>query len=91
MEFGANTLSQYFDINNTPTGLTGTVTITWITAGVTGIVHVIDTLGTHDLFFTISGDDLITYSGVIQYGSPNLTVEEYNYWKKVSDSISSEN
>lgn len=88
MEFGTNTLSQSFVINDTPTSLTGTVTITWTTAGVTGIAHVTDILGTHDLPFTISGNDLTTYSGVIRYGTPGLTVEEYNYWTKVSDSVS---
>jgi len=91
MEFGANTLSQSFDINNTPTSLTGTVTITWTTSGVAGVAHVTDASGTHDISFTISGDTLVTYSGVIKYGSPDLTVEEYNYWLKVSDSVSPEN
>jgi hypothetical protein len=88
MEFGTNTLSQSFDINNNPIGLTGTVTITWITEGVAGVAHITDASGTHDLSFTISGDNLTTYSGVIPYGSPGLTVEEYNHWKKVSDSVS---
>jgi len=89
MEFGTNTLSQSFDINDNPVELTGTVTITWITEGVAGIAHVTGPSGTHDLSFTISGDNLIIYSGLIPYGSPGLTVEEYNYWKKVSDSVSS--
>jgi hypothetical protein len=88
MEFGANTLSQSFIINNEPISLSGTVAITWTTAGVSGIAHVTDMAGTHDLPFTISGDTLTTYSGVVQYGTPGITVEEYNYWKKVSDSIS---
>jgi len=90
MEFGENTLSQSFDINNTPVDLTGTLTITWVTSGVSGVAHVTDASGTHDICFTISWDSLITYSGVVQYGSPNLTVEEYNYWVKVSDSVSPE-
>jgi hypothetical protein len=88
MEFGTDTLSQSFVINNEPIALTGAVTVTWTTAGVAGIAHVTDKLGTHDLPFTISGTTLTTYSGVMQYGSPGLTVEEYNYWTKVSDSIS---
>jgi hypothetical protein len=88
MEFGTNTLSQSFIINSTKTALTGAVTITWTTAGVTGIAHVTDELGTHDLPFTISGNNLITYSGVVPYGNPGLTVEEYDYWTKVSDSSS---
>ena len=88
MEFGANTLSQSFLIDNTATFLTGTVTITWTTAGVSGIAHVTDKLGTHDLPFTISGNTLTTYSGAIPYGSPGLTVEEYDYWMKISDSVS---
>jgi hypothetical protein len=88
MEFGTDTLSQSFLIDNTPTALAGTVTITWITENVTGIAHVTDKFGTHDLSFTISGNNLTTYSGVKQYGSPGLTVEEYNYWTKVSDPIS---
>ena len=49
MEFGANTLSQSFIIHNTPISLTGTVTVTWTTACVSGIAHVTDNLGTHDL------------------------------------------
>ena len=88
MEFGTNTLSQSFVINNKSIYLTGTVTITWTTAGVAGIAHVTDKLGTHDLPFTISGTNLTTYSGVIQYGTPGLTAEEYDYWTKISDSIS---
>jgi hypothetical protein len=88
MEFGTNTFSQSFLINKAPIDLAGTVTITWITAGESGIAHVTDNSGTHDLPFTISGNNLTTYSGVIQYGTPGLTVEEYNYWTKVSDSIS---
>jgi len=88
MEFGTNTLSQSFVIDNTPISLTGTVTVTWITEGVSGIAHVTDILGTHDLPFTISGNTLTTYSGVIPYGSPGLTVEEYDYWIKVSDTTS---
>jgi len=88
MEFGANTLSQSFVIDNTATFLTGTVTITWTTAGVSGIAHVTDNSGTHDLPFTISGNTLTTYSGVVPYGSPGLTVQEFDYWVKVSDSVS---
>jgi hypothetical protein len=88
MEFGTDTLSQSFVINDKPIALSGTVAITWITEGVTGIAHVTDAAGTHDLPFTISGDTLTTYSGVVPYGSPGLTVEEYNYWRKISDSIS---
>ena len=88
MEFGPDTLSQSFVINNTVISLTGTVTITWSTEGVTGVAHVTDKLGTHDLPFTISGTTLTTYSGVIQYGSPALTVEEFDYWTKVSDAVS---
>jgi hypothetical protein len=88
MEFGPNTLSQSFIIDNTLILLTGSVTITWTTAGVTGIAHVTDESGTHDLAFTISGNNLITYSGVVPYGNPGLTVEEYDYWTKVSDSSS---
>lgn len=88
MEFGTNTLYQSFVINNKPISLTGTVTITWTTVGVAAIAHVTDKLGTHDLPFTISGNTLTTYSGVIQYGTPGLTVQEYDYWTKVSDSIS---
>ena len=90
MEFGANTLSQSFVIDNTATFLTGTVTITWTTAGVSGIAHVTDNSGTHDLPFTISGNTLTTYSGVVPYGSPGLTVQEFDYWIKISDSVSPE-
>jgi hypothetical protein len=86
MEFGADTLSQSFFIDNTPVALAGSVTITWITPNESGIAHVTDKNGTHDLSFTISGNNLTTYSGVKKYGSPELTVEEYNYWVKVSDS-----
>jgi hypothetical protein len=88
MEFGTNTISQSFVINNKPISLAGTVTITWTVANVSGIAHVTDKLGTHDLPFTISGNNLTTYSGVKQYGTPGLTVEEYDYWTKISDSIS---
>ena len=86
MEFGTDTLSQFFSINNARTSLTGSVTVTWAREGVAGTAHVTDANGTHDLEFTISGNNLTTYSGVIPYGTPNVTVEEYNYWTKVSDS-----
>jgi len=88
MEFGPDTFSQSFIINDKLIYLTGTVTISWTTAGVTGIAHITDNSGTHDLPFTISGTNLTTYSGVMQYGSPGFTVEEYDYWTKVSDSYS---
>jgi hypothetical protein len=88
MEFGENTLTQSFVINNKPSALTGTVTITWTTPGAAGIAHITDELGSHDLPFTISGTTLTTYSGILQYGTPSLTVEEYDYWEKVSDSVS---
>jgi hypothetical protein len=88
MEFGENTLSQSFVINNSAIFLTGSITVSWTSAGVAGIVHITDESGTHDLPFTISGHNLTTYSGVIPYGDPGLTVEEYDYWTKVSDSIS---
>jgi hypothetical protein len=88
MKIGTSTVSQSFVINNTPFAVTGTSTITWITAGATGIAHVTDQSGTHDVAFTISGNNLTTYSGIIESGTPGITVEEYDHWIKISDSLS---
>jgi len=90
MKIGTDTISQSFVINNTPFAATGTATITWTTAGVAGIAHITDQTGTHDVAFTISGNNLTTYSGVMDSGTPGITVEEYDHWNKISDSLSPE-
>lgn len=89
MKIGTNTISQTFVLNGTTGGGSGTLTITWTTDNVAGIAHVTDQSGTHDVAFTISGNDLTTYSGIVQSGTPGLTVEEWDYWTKVSDSFAS--
>ena len=88
MKIGTTTWSQSFVINNIPAAVSGTATITWIIPGETGIAHVTDQSGTHDVAFTISGNNLTTYSGVIESGTPGLTFEEWDQWTKVSDSLS---
>jgi hypothetical protein len=87
MKIGDTTFTQSFVINDTPIALTGTATITW-TSSTTGIAHVTEQSGLeHDVYFSISGNDLTTYSGIIQSGTPGLTFEEWDYWLKVSDTL----
>lgn len=69
--------------------ITGTATITWTTPNTEGIAHLTDPSGTHDVQFTISGNEFDTYSGVMESTIPGTTFEEWNYWIKVSNSISS--
>jgi len=88
MKIGTDSFSQSIVINNIPLAVSGSATISWITPNVSGIAHVTDPSGSHDVAFTISGNDLSTYSGVVQSGTPGLTFEEYDYWTKVSDSLS---
>ena len=85
MKIGTSSFSQSIVVNGTPLAVSGSATISWITPGVSGIAHVTDSSGTHDVAFTISGNDLSTYSGVVQSGG--LTFEEWDYWTKVSDSL----
>ena len=65
----------------------GTATISWLnsTSGIfqSGIKH--------EASFIISGNSLTTYeSGVVQSGTPGLTLQAWDYWVKVSDSLSAE-
>ena len=90
MQIGTSSISQSFMINNIPLSVSGSATITWVTTSVSGIAHVTDSSGTHDIAFTISGNDLSTYSGVVQSNIPGVTFEEWDYWTKVSDSLSPE-
>ncbi len=88
MKIGPSTISQYFIVNNVPMAVTGPVTITWTNPSLAGIAHVTDQSGTHDLSFSISGNDLTTYSGVTQSGTQGITFEEWDYWVKISDAFS---
>lgn len=88
MKIGTSSFSQSFVINNTPISVSGSATISWITPNVSGIAHVTDPSGTHDVGFIIAGNTLSTYSGVVESGTPGLTFEEYDYWTKISDSLS---
>ena len=85
MKIGTSSFSQSFEVNGMPLAVSGSATISWITPNVSGIAHVTDLSGTHDVSFTISGNDLSTYSGVVPSGG--LTFEEWDYWTKVSDSL----
>ena len=86
MKIGSAYFTQSIVVNNTPVAMTGTATITWLTS-TSGIVHVTDQSGTHDLSFSISGNYLTTYSGIVQTSTPGLTFEEWDVWLKVSDSL----
>ena len=86
MKIGSSTFSQSFLINGIPGGATGSAVIDWVTPGVSGVAHVTDLSGTHDIEFTVSGNDLTTYSGVVQVTS-SLSFEEWDHWTKASDAL----
>ena len=90
MKIGSPTFTQSMAINNTPVAMQGTATVTWQNS-TNGIAHVTEQSGTkHDVSFSISGNSLTTYSGVVQSSTPGLTFQEWDYWLKVSDSLSPE-
>jgi hypothetical protein len=87
MIIGEDTLTQTFVLESNPIALTGTATVTYTNGTTEGIAHVTDQTGTHDVYFTCSGNNLNTYSGVIVF-DPSLSFEEWDYWVKVTDAVS---
>ena len=88
MKLGTETMGQSIVINNTTVKASGTYTITYTKETTEGIFHVTDATGNHDVSFTISGNKLTTYSGVVNLGG-GITYEEWDTWEKESDSFES--
>lgn len=88
MKIGSQSISQSFVINNTPISVSGTYVITYTQGTSDGNFRVTDTTGTHDIPFSISGNLLATYSGVVTLGS-GATFEEWDSWEKTSNSVES--
>lgn len=86
MKIGPTTISQSMVLNNNPIAMSGTYSITYTNGTTTGILRITDTSGTHSVFFSIAGNDLTTYSGVVRLNS-TTTAEEWDTWTKNSDSI----
>jgi hypothetical protein len=84
MTIGTTTTTQSIVLNDTPVSVTGAYTVTW-KDDTSGTFHLIDQSGAHDVSFTISGNNLTTYSGILDAGG-GFTFEEWDYWVKVSDS-----
>ena len=87
MIIGDITFTQNFMLEGEPISATGTATITYTNGTSEGIAHVTDQSGTHDVYFSCSGNNLTTYSGIV-FVDPGLSLEEWDYWVKVSDTAS---
>ncbi len=86
MTIGDPTWTQRIVINGVLGTGAGTATVTW-TDNTSGVAHITDSTGTHDVAFTISGLNFTTYSGVLATSTPGLTVQEWDHWVKVSDAL----
>ncbi len=51
-------------------------------------MHIKDATGNHDGSFSISGNELTTYSGVMDLGG-GITFEEWDTWEKTGNSFES--
>jgi hypothetical protein len=87
MVIGADTISQSWVVNDeSPVDSTGTYSIIYPVGTGDGTFHITDSSGTYDLLFTISGNTLSIYSGVVPL-EDGRTVEELDTWEKTSDDI----
>jgi len=89
MKIGASTISQSMTLNGVSAGMSGSYSITYGNGTTAGALNVTNYSGTHShLSFSISGNDLTTYSGVVSLNS-TITFEEWDIWEKNSDSVQS--
>jgi hypothetical protein len=88
MKIGPETISQSITINKTTVRPSGTYTITYTNGTSEGIMHIKDATGNHDGSFSISGNELTTYSGVMDLGG-GITFEEWDTWEKTGNSFES--
>ena len=79
--------TQVVSLNGDTYRANGTLTVEW-TSATAGVMHVKDVM-VHDVFFTLVGNNMSTYSGVQPYAEGG-TFEEWEDWKKVSASYASE-
>jgi len=86
MKFGANTYSQSGALGEASWSNSGTYSITYTQGTSAGIFHITDSSGTHDTSFSISGNILTTYTGILPLEN-GLTYEEWDTWEKTSDVI----
>lgn len=78
---------QSVTLNGSTEVVSGYVNIVWDTASSGRF------LGANNVLlatFTMSGNDLTTYSGVTPLSGTNLTYEEWDYWHKTSNSYAPE-
>lgn len=86
MKLGSNTLSQTMTLNNNTYTVSGQYTSSFNSAASTGTLHITDTTGTHDVTFSITGNDMTTYSGISVLGN-GLTYKEWDTWTKVDNNV----
>lgn len=84
MSITNNTITQFIEIEEIDIYASGTYTTSFFNKN-EGILHINDVSGSHDVYFTISGNYLNTYSGIINLGN-GLMAEEWDYWEKISNS-----
>jgi len=87
MKIGMNTLSQSVSLNNTPSAVSATYSITYTQGTSVGTLHFTEDSGKkHDASFVITNNNFETYSGIVS-ASNGLTYEEWDIWVKTSDII----
>lgn len=92
MKIGSTTISQSLILNNTPVAVSFPYTSSFNSTTSTGILHVTDASGKHDLTFSISGNDMTTYSGIVTVsnGNTSLSFEEWDTWTKIDNNVATQ-
>jgi hypothetical protein len=84
MQICAGTIIQSFFIDGIPYELIGTYTVKYTNRTSEGYLDITESIGTYYLYFLISGNNLITYSGILPF-EDGITYEEWDTWYKVDN------
>lgn len=84
MQICSGTIIQSFFVDGMPYELYGAYTVTYTNRTDEGYLDITDSIGTYYLYFLISGNSLITYSGVLPF-EDGITYEEWDTWYKVDN------
>lgn len=82
MTISDTTITQDYVLNGTLSVSSGNYTITY-TGDSTGVFHVVDGFGSHDVGFSTAGNQLITDTGCVDL--LGLGIREVDTWEKTSD------
>jgi hypothetical protein len=84
MVISDTTISQDYLLNGTASGASGSYTVTY-TGDTTGVFHVVDGSGPHDIAFATAGNRLATDTGCLDFLGFGL--REVDTWEKTSDFV----